>query len=134
MTSRFSRAQGGEAGWEGSKLFGTSAVELSGQKCSGGRWIQGSGTHRASSLCRYRFRSTKKWMIVDSGKQMKLHKTTQSEKRFRQKPEGPGRQGVKREGESESRLREHHHRGGGSTMQQPPNPKPDYLPSHHHHH
>lgn len=31
MTSRFSRAQGGKAGWEGSKLFGTSAVELSGQ-------------------------------------------------------------------------------------------------------
>lgn len=84
MTSRFSRAQGGKAGWEGSKLFGTSAVELSGQRCSGGRWIKGQEL-RASSLCRYRFRSTKKWMIVDSGKQMKPHKTTQSEKRFKKR-------------------------------------------------
>lgn len=99
MTSRFSRAQGGKAGWEGSKLFGTSAVELSGQKCSGGRWIQGSGTHRASSLCRYRFRSTKKWMIVDSGKQMKPHKTTQSEKRFEDRNlRDPADKGLKEKG------------------------------------
>lgn len=82
MTSRFSRAQGGKAGWEGNKLFGTSAVELSGQRCSGGRWIQGSGTHRASSLCRYRFRSRKKYMIIDSRKQMKPCKTTQTKKRL----------------------------------------------------
>lgn len=82
MTSRFSGAQGGKAGWEGNKLSGTSAVELSGQRCWGGRWIQGSGTHRASSLCRHRLRSTERYMIIDSGKQTKLHKTTRSEKRF----------------------------------------------------
>lgn len=59
-----------KAGWEGNKLSGTSfwQLELSGQRCWGGRWIQGSGI-TVASLCRHRLRSTERYTIIDSGKQ-----------------------------------------------------------------
>ena len=45
-------------------------------------WRQVDTRVRNSSLCRYRFRSRKKYMIIDSRKQMKPCKTTQTKKRL----------------------------------------------------